>query len=133
MDYLEGLEKDLPEIERKIFSALQRNPGGLKRGQLVAIAYGENVKAGATNNNNSKDRAVRLAISSLRMRMVPIVSSSKGAGYRLDTSKESRDRMLADLISRRNKLNDLIERAAKFYSAPSSMPERETAKQAGML
>lgn len=133
MDYAELLDGDMTEIERKVFDALRRHPGGLVRSQLVAIVYSENVRAGATSNNNSKDRKIRMAIANLRMRMVPIVSSSTEAGYRLDTSPEARQAMLGELISRRNKLQDLIDRTAKFYQLMEVMPEPEQAVQARLI
>ena len=130
---LDALADDLPEIEKRIFEALKKHPGGLLRQQLVAIAYGESVRAGAIANNNSRDRAVRMAIQNLRMRMVPIVASSRAAGYRLDTSEEGRQLILQELISRRNRLNYLIELAAKFYQAPETMPAAEAATQARLI
>ena len=132
-ELLKELAAELPEIERKVFDALKRNPKGLKREQLVAIVYGGTVRAGSLLNNSSTDRKVRKAIESLRGRMVPIVSSSGQAGYRLDTSREARERMLADLISRRDKLTDLINRAAKFYSLPESVPSFERVEQVRLM
>jgi hypothetical protein len=130
---LAELAEELPAIERKVFDALKRNPQGLKREQLVAIVFGAPVKAGALVNNDTKDRKVRKAIESLRSRLVPIVSSSAQAGYRLDTSRDGRARMLADLISRRDKLSDLISRAAKFYELPEQVPVAEQASQSSLF
>lgn len=132
-DIFEQFTQDLPALEKRIFEALKRNPQGLRRGQLVAIGFGQSVKAGDTQNNSTKDRKVRMAIRSLRMRMVPIVSSSGGAGYRLDVSNEGRGRMLADLISRRNELNELIERTAKFYHVQEQMPARDLTIQERLI
>jgi len=132
-EILNELADELPEIERKIFDALKRNRGGLNRAQLVAIAYGETVKAGAPVNNSTKDRKVRKAIESLRMRLVPIVSSSGQAGYRLDTSADARRRMLAELVSRRDKIDALIRRAAKFYELPNALPPVEHAEQSRLF
>lgn len=132
-ELLSELVIELPEIERKVFNALKRNPAGLKREQLVAIVFGAAVKAGTLLNNDPKDRKVRKAIESLRGRMVPIVSSSGQAGYRLDTSREARERMLADLISRRDHLTALISLAAKFYEMPNSLPPIEHAEQSRLF
>jgi hypothetical protein len=123
---LDELARELPTLERKIFDALRAHPEGLRRAQLVAIAYGEMVRAGAPANNSTKDRKVRKA---MRTRMIPIISSSGQAGYRLDVSRDARERMLADLRSRRDKLTDLINRAAKFYSLPERLPVEEIAQQ----
>ena len=124
---------ELPVIERKVFDALKAHPEGLLRPQLVAIVFEETVKAGGPSNNNTKDRKVRRAIESLRERMVPIVSSSGRAGYRLDTSMDGRRRMLADLIKRRDSLSDLISRAAKFYSTPDHFPEPQIYQQSNLV
>lgn len=130
---LTDLGNEITDVERKIFDALKKNRNGLNRQQLVAIVFGESVRAGAASNNNTKDRKVRLAIASLRARMVPITSSSGEAGYRLDTSRESRERMVADLISRRNKLNDLINHMAKAYNMPEHYQPAEIASQARLI
>lgn len=124
---------ELSEIERKVFDALKAHPKGLNRQQLVAIVFGEMTKAGSVNNNNTKDRKVRKAIETLRARLVPIVSSSGRAGYRLDVSREAREKMIADLRRKRASLDDLIARAAKFYSTPETYTAPETATQARML
>ena len=126
-------ETDWSEMERKVFNALKRNPKGLNRPQLVAICFGENVRAGSTTNNNSKDRRVQLAIARLRTRMVPIISSSGEAGYRLDTSDEGRKTMLGELISRRNNLNDLITRVARMYDLPAEIPASEIVTQERLI
>jgi hypothetical protein len=123
---------ELSEIERKVYQALERNPKGLKRQQLVAMVFGQ-VTGMQIVNNNTKDRKVRKAIESLRARLVPIVSSSAEAGYRLDTSAEGRRRMVQDLISRRDKLSDLIRRAEKFYSLPGEYKPAEHARQERLL
>ena len=124
---------ELTAIERKVFDALKAHPGGLKRPQLVAMVFGEIVSAKGLTNNNTKDRKVRAAIASLRARMVPIVSSSGKAGYRLDTSAEARRQMLADLVHRRDSLTDLINRAAKFYAVPDAYPPAQSAYQQDRL
>lgn len=124
---------EMTEIERKIFEALGKHPHGLNRAQLVAICFGESVRAGATSNNNSKDRRIRIAIGRLRMRMVPIISSSGEAGYRLDTSEAGRRRMVMDLVSRRDKLTDLINRMAKIYRIPVTFPIPEKVSQERLI
>lgn len=128
-EILNALANELPEIEKKIFDALKRHPSGVKREQLIAIVFGVQVRAGTLLNNNTRDRRIRIAISRLRKRMVPIISSSSEAGYRLDTSRAAREKMVADLVSRRNELNELILRACKFYEIPEQMPVAEAVKQ----
>jgi hypothetical protein len=126
-------ETDWTELERRVYVALTVHPAGLNRAQLIAICFGESVKAGATTNNNSRDRRIRAAIARLRQRMVPIISGSGAAGYRMDTSADSRRAILNELISRRNKLNDLINRTAKMYNLPTEFPEPENAFQESLL
>jgi hypothetical protein len=120
---------ELTVIERKVFDALKKHPEGLRRQQLIAIVFGETVRAWERDNNSADDRKVRKAIESLRSRLVPIISTSGRAGYRLDVSKEARDRMLADLRSRRAKLDALIERTAKFYALPDQYVAPVLARQ----
>jgi hypothetical protein len=131
---LEEMEAgELTRIERKVFDALRTHPAGLRREQLVAIVYGQSVRAGGLKNNSTFDRKVRLAIASLRARLVPILSSSGQAGYRMDTSEESRRKMVRELLSRRAHLDELIARATKFYGLPAEMPAREVAAQEALL
>jgi hypothetical protein len=124
---------ELTIIERRVFDALKSFPVGLRRQQLVAIVFNELTPAGGMNNNNTKDRKVRKAIESLRGRLVPIVSSSGEAGYRLDISEDGRRAMVRELISRRNKLNDLIARAAKFYSLPAEYIAPQAVEQQRLI
>lgn len=126
------LAGELTEMERRVFDALKANPAGLTRPQLVAIVYREWTSK-IVVNNNTKDRKVRKAIESLRLKLVPIVSTSGQAGYRLDVSREARQKMVAELISRRDHLNEQIERAAKFYEIPLVVPTSEKASQAALL
>ena len=76
---------------------------------------------------------MRIAIERLRERMVPIVSSSSAAGYRLDTSRDAMRSMVNDLVSRRNKLTDLINRMSKIYQVPVEFPTPEIAKQERLI
>jgi hypothetical protein len=129
---LDELAGELTEMERKVFDALKSHPNGLTRPQLVAIVYHEWTSK-IVVNNSTKDRMVRKTIESLRAKMVPIVSNSGQAGYRLDVSREARQKMVSELISRRDRLNEQIERAAKFYEIPLAVPVAETARQAALL
>jgi len=130
---LAELASELPQMEKKIFDALKKNPAGLRREQLVAIVYGESVKAGTLTNSNTRDRKVRLAISRLRARLIPIVSSSGQAGYRLDISETARKKMLLEVGHRIDSLTDLNNRAAKFYNLPEFYRPAETSQQGRML
>jgi hypothetical protein len=129
---LAELANELTEIERKIFNALKANPQGLTRPQLVAIVFHEMTR-NVIVNTNTRDRKVRKAIESLRGRLVPIVSNSGQAGYRLDTSEDARQKMLADLRSRRARLDEQIGRVEKFYSIPDVYQPAEHAQQESMF
>ena len=121
---LRELSNELEVIERGVFIALRDHPDGLKRQQLVAIVF--NVSQGAVMvNNDTKDRKVRKAIESLRRRGVPIVSSSGRAGYRLDGSEDGKREMLAELRSRRDRLNELILMVSNFRTVPGKAPNRQ--------
>ena len=123
---------ELTEIEQRVFGALKRYPQGVTRPQLVAICFGR-MTNNLVVNNSTYDRKVRLAIASLRERMVPIMSSSGASGYRLDTSVEARRAMVADLMSRRDKITQMINRMAKAYEMPDLFPTQEIARQERLI
>ena len=120
---LHELWSELEMIERDVFIALRNHPAGLKRQQLVAIVFNES-RSPVMANNDTKDRKVRKAIESLRMQGVPIVSSSGRAGYRLDGSEKAKREMLAELRSRRDRLNELILMVSNFRTVPGSVPKQ---------
>lgn len=115
---LAELRIELSALELIIFDALRRNPEGLSRQELIRIVYGEN--RSATYNNDTADRKIRKTIESLRNKGVPILSSSGKAGYRLDASEEAKEEMIAELMSRRNKLDELIQRIRKYVVIESN-------------
>lgn len=115
---LEELQVELDELEHKIFVALQRNPDGLTRRGLVQVVFGYHVYPEDDINNNKHDRKIRMAIANMQDRLVPIVSSSGKAGYRLDVSKETAERMALEMESRATKLQDKARRIRKFHSIP---------------
>lgn len=126
---LAELKIELDALERAIFEALKRNPDGLSRQELIRIIYGEN--RSATHNNDTADRKIRKAIESLRNKGVPILSSSGKAGYRLDASEEAKNEMIAELMSRRNKLDELIQRIRGIKTIPQNVPKKVS--QIGMF
>ena len=130
---LEELQVDLSQLERQIFNALQRNPEGMTRQDLVFVIFGYFPNS---LNNNTDDRKIRLAIASMQDRLVPIVSSSGKAGYKLDTSKETAEQMALEMESRAAKLQDKARRIRKFHSIPIPVefPERiEEPKQLSLI
>jgi hypothetical protein len=106
---------EMTKLQRKVFSLLKDHPDGLTRGNLVFMIYGY-VPSNLGNDNN--DRKIRKAIEALRRRLFPIVSTSSQAGYRLDVSRETVEKMIGELQHRKAKIQDQINAAAKFYSIP---------------
>ena len=116
---LEELQVELSDLERKVFNALQRNPDGLNRRELINEVYGHRLLPPDHDLNNSvEDRKIRMAISSMRNRLIPIVSFSGKAGYRLDTSREAAERMALEMDSRAAKLQNNARRIRQFHSIP---------------
>ena len=107
---------ELSKLERKVLDALLKVPNGITRRGLAQAIYG--VEAQRNLSNDPHDRKIRKAIESLRKRMIPIVSSSGKAGYRLDTSPEAIQNMIAELRSRIAHLEQRLEEAYQFYDLP---------------
>lgn len=120
----------LDELQRSVFEALKSNPQGVTRGELVYRLFGYHP---ADLTGNVDDRKIRKAIEELRSRLVPIVSSSGRAGYRLDTSPEAVRSMIGEWASRRDHLQNLITAAAKFYEMPEFYTEPVNAVQIEMF
>lgn len=117
---------ELPKLQREVFNLLRNSPAGRTRAEMVIAIFGYRpINLGADPN----DRKIRKAIEALRARLVPIVSSSGEAGYRLDTSRETVRKMIAEWNSRREKLQTLINAAAKFYEMPEFYVEPIQATQ----
>lgn len=105
----------LNDLQKQVFQLLRDHPDGLDRYQLVHAIYGYiPVKV----DGNNEDRKIRKAIERLRQRLFPIVSTSSKPGYRLDTSKEAVQKMIRELESRRDHINEQITAASKFYDIP---------------
>lgn len=118
---LAELEGELSTLERAIFEALRNNPQGLTRRALVAAVY--HTAPSGNLSNDTRDRKIRLAIQKLREKGVPIISSSGLAGYKLDASPEGRARMLADLESRKARIEELIRRVQRFRQIPQDVTQ----------
>ena len=111
---LEELDSsELSEIKRKILDALLQAPKGLTRQGLIRIVFGVEPKRNLANDPH--DRKIRKGIESLRNRIIPIVSSSGEAGYRLDTSPEAVENMIRELESRIAHLQQKVEMARRHY------------------
>ncbi len=105
-------EGEMDPLQREVFAILRRAyPAPASREQLVQDIYGyvpENV------STDLKDRKIRRAIQGMREKLIPIISSSGEAGYRLDVSEEAIRSMIAEWGSRRRRLRELIERAERM-------------------
>lgn len=118
-------EGELTALQRQVFELLRDNPDGLDRFQLVGRIYGY---IPLKIDGNTHDRKIRKAIEKLRNRNFPIVSTSGQPGYRLDTSKEAAEKMLAELHSRISHMQEQAKAVSKFWKIP--MPK--TYKSPGM-
>jgi biotin operon repressor len=106
---------ELTVLQRQVYDLLKKYPDGLSRENLVFMIYGYlPVRLDA----NADDRKIRKAIERLRQRLFPIVSTSAKPGYRLDFSRQAVAKMLAELQSRRDHIQEQINSAAKFYQLP---------------
>lgn len=106
---------ELNALQKQVFELLRDNPDGLDRYQLVGRIFGympEKI------GGNTDDRKIRKAIERLRQRLFPIISTSGKAGYRLDASRESVEKMIRELQSRQAHIQQQIEAASKFYDIP---------------
>jgi hypothetical protein len=106
---------ELTRLERQVFELLRDNPDGLDRYQLVGKIYGY-IPLSLTGNTD--DRKIRKAISAMRKRLYPIVSTSRKPGYRLDVSREAAEKMLAELDSRIRHMQEQAEAVRKFWKIP---------------
>jgi DNA-binding response OmpR family regulator len=106
----------LNEIERKILEALLKAPKGLTRQGLIRIVF--TVEPHRNLVNDPHDRKIRKGIESLRNRMIPIISSSGEAGYRLDTSPDAIENMVLEWESRITHLQQKVQIARQHYGLP---------------
>ena len=104
---------ELNEIERKILEALLKTPKGLTRQGLIRIVF--SVEPQRNLSNDPHDRKIRKGIESLRNRLIPIVSSSGEAGYRLDTSPDAIENMVMEWESRIAHLQQKVQIARQHY------------------
>ncbi|CAG1014601.1 hypothetical protein ANAEL_05024 [Anaerolineales bacterium] len=107
---------ELKEIERRIFKVFIQKPNGLTRQELVHIVFGARV--GRNLNNDTRDRKIRKGIESLRNRGVIIVSTSGGAGYKLDADYETMQSMLRELKSRISRLQERVDMIEYYHLPP---------------
>ena len=136
MSVYENILRELEAGERKsiaraLFNVLSERPAGMARRDLVWVIFGVQAKENLSNDTN--DRKIRDTIAAMRSRLIPIVSTSGESGYRLDDSPEARKGMLAEMISRRDRLNEQIEAASKSWAIPVRYQDASTAVQARLI
>ncbi len=125
------LEAEGMEIARKIYRVLQDNPDGVSRRELVQLVWGRPARADI--GNDTADRKNRATIAAMRARLIPVVSTSGDSGYRLDDSEEARRAMLAEMVSRREKLDEQIKAASMAWRIPVEYADPERAEQLRMI
>jgi len=107
---------ELSEIERRVLEVLLKTPGGITRRELIRVVYG--VEAQRNLSNDPHDRKIRKAIERMRECLIPIVSTSGKAGYRLDTSPEAIQSMITEMESRIANLEQRLEEFRQIYDLP---------------
>ena len=112
---LELSKGELDELQRKIYDLLKQYPDGISRQNFVFLIYGY---VPVQLAGNKHDRKIRKAIEKLRLRLFPIIATSAKPGYRLDFSRQAVSKMLSELQSRRDRIQEQINSAAKFYCIP---------------
>jgi hypothetical protein len=112
---LDEWETELKDSALKVFQALKKAyPDGLTRRQLIHEVYGVVVPESVDLNNNKYDRKIRLTIAALFERLIPIVSSSSQAGYRLDLSEETITKMIGEWSRRQEMYRQKVERGNRL-------------------
>jgi hypothetical protein len=96
---LQELDGQLTDLERQVLDQLKAHPEGMNRSQLV-LAIFHVYRQNAEMASSVEDRKIRLAIASLRDKLIPIVSSSGEAGYRLDATAEGLQTLEAEYMAR---------------------------------
>lgn len=101
---------ELEELEVKVFHFLRRvYPASLTRRDLVEFIFGYRPADEEDLNNNTDERKIRKAISSAYNKGVPIVSTSGGAGYRIDIDLEQWTKIAAELEAKKKTLSRKIK------------------------
>lgn len=122
---LDEWEAQLEDMEITIFQALRRAyPGGRRRRQLIFDVFGQLIPNTVDLNNNKYDRKIRLTIAAMREELIPIVSSSGEAGYRLDLSEETICKMIDEWSRRQEMYRQKVERGNRLILRIRELGER---------
>ena len=106
---------EMEDLQRNIFHVLRRvYPAPLTRYDLLEMVCGYRPGEGENLNNNTDDRKIRMAIASMFEKGVPIVSTSAGAGYRIDIDLDSWSVLVNELEGRKSTINEKIEAAQRI-------------------
>lgn len=127
-------EQELEDIEKKIFQALKKAyPEGRTRRELICDVFGHVVSDNDDLNNSGMDRKIRKTIAKMFDDLIPIVSSSGAAGYRLELGEKPIRQMISELQRRREQCTYKIQRAERLIlkikqvgeaAIPESLPEQ---------
>lgn len=108
-------ESQLADLEIRIFQALKRAyPEGRTRRELILDVFHVEIPETEDLNNNPMDRKIRKTIAKMFDDLIPIVSSSGSAGYRLDLSEDTIRHMIAEWQRRREQYARKIERGERL-------------------
>lgn len=105
-------ESELGDMKVKIFQSLRRvYPNSRTRRQLIFDVYGLLIPNTVDLNNNKYDRKIRLTIAQMQDDLIPVVSSSSKAGYRLDMNPETIRKMGVEFSRRITQYERKVNRA----------------------
>lgn len=128
----------LEELARQVFVILRgARPSAVTRPDLIYRVFGDPGTEGL--QNDVRDRKIRRAIELLRTKGVPIVASSRQAGYRLDDSLERLKAMDAELASREARIHEQRQNIgrmiyeAKRLQALDRMPNFQMYEQGKLI
>lgn len=108
---------EMDKLEVKIFESLRRvYPATLTRYDLLECVFGYRPEEHENLNNNTDDRKIRSAIASMFEKGVPIVSTSGGAGYRIDIELENWAGLISELEGRKATISTKLDAANRIVS-----------------
>lgn len=118
-------EAELEETERRVFSALKAAmPNSVTRRELIFAVFGEKVPELMDLNNNPMDRKIRKTIEHMREKLIPVLSSSAGAGYKLEVSEIAVNLMIGEWERRRENFEDKVRRGRQLVNRIRALDER---------
>lgn len=127
---------ELEELEVKVFHFLRRvYPASLTRRDLLEAIFGYRPGDKEDLNNNTDDRKIRTAIASMFEKGVPIVSTSGGAGYRIDIDLDQWNQLAAELETKKETITKKIDatyrivgkiKSAGIDAIPTHVPQTVT-------